>query len=90
MAGPSDLAIATHVGAILARHWIDPNAVEYGSLNGVVYLSGELRLNPAVPLKFAIDAADDLAAAIERDIRALDAVKDVRTEFEIPEGEASG
>jgi hypothetical protein len=76
---PRDHAIANRVRTILQRRWIDVEALEYGCVNGVVYVYGELRRASHYPASRSADSDELLLMhALARDLRAIPGVKDVR------------
>lgn len=80
---PRDHAIATQMRTTLHRHWIDIGRLDFGCVNGVVYLRGELRRHPRYPASRAIEATDDaLLFRLERDLRGIPGVKDVSFELD--------
>ena len=79
---PRDHAIAVQIRSILDRRWVDASLLDFGSVNGVVYLRGELRRHPRFPASRSIQA-NDLAffKGLERALRAVPGVKDVSFEL---------
>lgn len=78
-----DHAITNRARSILLRRWVDAGRLAWGSVNGVLYLRGCLRRNPLFPVQK--DAAADellLLHALERDLKAIEGVKDVIFELE--------
>jgi hypothetical protein len=77
-----DHTITRQVRAALKRRWIDSEHLAFGSVNGVVYMRGALGREPlaAVP---PIEGDSDLSMihALERELRAIDGVKDVVLEL---------
>ncbi len=83
MPGAGDHAVMNRARAVLLRRWIDTRPLDLGSVNGVVYVRGRLRRNPLFPAQ--LDAGRDeraLVHALERDLRAIEGVKDVILELE--------
>ena len=73
-----DHAIQNQVRAILFRRFVDVNELTFGSVNGVVYLRGNVRQNPLFPVPGGQSPGPEaLRLAIERDVRAIEGVKDV-------------
>jgi hypothetical protein len=80
-----DHAIQNQVRAILFRRFVDLHELTFGSVNGVVYLRGSVRRNPLFPAAPGQAASNDpgvMRWAIERDVRAIEGVKDVIFDFE--------
>ncbi|HWN82297.1 MAG TPA: hypothetical protein VNM87_09395 [Candidatus Udaeobacter sp.] len=80
-----DHAIQNQVRAILFRRFVDLNELTFGSVNGVVYLRGAVRRNPLFPAAAGQAASHDPATVrwgIERDVRAIEGVKDVIFDLE--------
>ncbi|MGD8394623.1 MAG: hypothetical protein PVF43_04000 [Candidatus Eiseniibacteriota bacterium] len=76
---PRDHAIANHIRTILYRHWVDVAHLDFGSVNGVVYVRGELERTPGYPASRRAEEPDrdTLVQLLERDLRAIPGVKDV-------------
>jgi hypothetical protein len=73
-----DHAIQNQVRAILFRRFVDLHELAFGSVNGVVYLRGRVQRNPLFPAPGGQPAGEEaLRLAIERDVRAIEGVKDV-------------
>ena len=87
MAIPRDHTIASHVRAVLDRMWIDPGHVDFGSVNGVVYIRGELRRQPPYPQSGAAGESGTLTHVLRRALGAIDGVKDVSLDVMIQEDE---
>jgi len=85
MSKGSDRAIQNRVRAILFRRWIDLRGVTFGSVNGVVTVRGRLAPNPLFPAPHSLNGGPDAGAlrrALERDLRAIDGVKELVLEVE--------
>jgi hypothetical protein len=83
MSEAPDHAITRQARAILRRRWIDIDHVDFGSVNGVIYLRGGVKRNP--PPAASASAADPnltLIRALERELHAIDGVKDLVLEIE--------
>ncbi len=79
---PRDHAIAVQIRSILDRRWIDAQRLDFGSVNGVIYLRGELSRHPRFPASRSIQATDLVfLKGLERDLRAIPGVKDVSFEL---------
>lgn len=80
---PRDHAIANRMRTILYRRWIDVRSVDFGSVNGVAYVRGELKRSPHYPASRSMQADELLLMqGLERDLRAIPGVKDVSFELE--------
>ena len=74
----SDLKINSNVRAVLCRHWVDLQKLNYASFKGAVRLQGELAyLGTRV---VGCDLA--LLEFIEQEIRRIDGVKRVNLDIE--------
>ena len=90
MPAPPDHTILNQVQTILLRRWIDAGRLDVGSVNGVVYVRGDLQHSPHYPVSraVAIDASG-LRHALERDLRAIPGVKDVAMALATSEDEGN-
>jgi hypothetical protein len=83
MPGAGDHTILNRARAILLRRWIDTRPLALGSVNGVVYVRGRLRRNPLFPAQRGAGRDErELVHALERDLTAIEGVKDVILELE--------
>ena len=74
----SDIKINSWVRGVLAKHWIDFQGLQFGSYQGTVRLSGELRYL-GMRESFSTEALK--LGLIENEIRGLSGVKRVHVDL---------
>ncbi len=79
-----DHVISNRVRAILLRRWVDIRSLSFGSVNGVVYVRGALKRNPLFPAPARAEVPPELKLlnTLDRDLRAIEDVKDVVFEID--------
>ncbi len=80
-----DHVINNRTRSVLLRRWIDLRGLSFGSVNGVIYLRGALKRNPLFPTAAGVEGPDDelkLLHLLDRDLRAIEGVKDLVLEID--------